>query len=211
MILLFILALIVSLSSSYRCSYTGIQKPTNFQWKASVNTSSGIASSTETSLVYVPSYQPTSCGDSSITGIPSTGLKKFQLKVKKLFESYPHYISSGRVSLGLLCSSNSIKLSRNKDEDCNLKYHDSVPTGQCSNIISLRDRFLSINLLQFGECKSTFINTSKRTELVCEIPIVGGLLAYKGRSENEESSLPREFGALQFKLIKKALEMSISL
>lgn len=196
MIICFILALIVPLSSSYRCNYTGIQKPNNFQWKASVNTISGIAYSTETSLVYVPSYQPTSCS-SSITEIPSTRLKKFQLKAKKIFESYPYYISSGQVSLGLLRSSNSIKSSNNKDDNC------YFPTGQWSNVISLRDRFLSINLLQFGECQSTLINTFKRTEVLCEIPIVGGLLAYKGRSEDKESSTPREFGALQFKLIEK--------
>jgi hypothetical protein len=163
-LLLFLLDAINPLSASVeRCHATAglpsrpITHRPSFRWSAGVDRSSGTASSKEVSNLCIRFGK--SERSSSRTKVCNTA--------GSLFASYPEWLCSGKVTLGLF---------------------QAVPLGQDSGC-SIQTRLLPISLLEFGAPRvTTYILPGDRFA-ACEIPIVGGLLSHINPKSKERGHL----------------------
>jgi len=153
----------------------------NFQWSASVDSTSGVASSLEESLWH-----------SSLSKKRASLLKfskQTRILASEIFESYPHFLSLKKVTFGL-CS---VKKNDNKVDHCIDLY--------CT-------LFKRVTLLSFGRPTKSFYNSKESASqqhygVVTEIPILGGCLVNNRirKVKDEESTNPYYYGRLRFELI----------
>mmetsp|Transcript_18995 Transcript_18995/g.31503 ORF Transcript_18995/g.31503 Transcript_18995/m.31503 type:complete len:201 (+) Transcript_18995:16-618(+) len=107
-----------------------------YRWAASIDRSTGIAQSCESSRV------------------PATSRLSQQPSVEDVFSLYPQWLSTFRISMGLLTTKK-----------------------QADGSTSLQDRLFGLHLLEFGKHKCTDANTVL-------IPINGGILARSDDGRN---------------------------
>eukprot|EP00978_Attheya_sp_CCMP212_P023949 scaffold74372_cov57-Attheya_sp.AAC.3 len=167
----------------------GTAHPVAFQWTAALDRSTGIATSTETSV---------------LRGLQNSNNanKMFEQWVKMLFGSYPTWLVKSSVSFGLL---RAVPFYEENDR--------KVVVGT-----SIEDALFRVSLLTFGLPQFSKItrnpsrattttaeklnksdetwnpSTAKITEYRVDIPVIGGLMAYSKKNPN----MPR--GSLRFSL-----------
>lgn len=147
----------------------------DFSWTASLDASTGTASSCEISAI------PPACKlHRSLEACKNN--KQIVSIAESLFPSYPTWLARLSVTFGLL---------------------RAVPLEKGGGT-SLRDSLVGSNLLTFGRpCKTTVAvqrwSQYKTTRYTVTLPVIGGLLAYYPSSSSKKKG---ECGALTFSVVK---------
>ena len=149
--------------------------PLNFEWAASLDRNTGVASAYE-----VSNLPPVISNKCSAVDTKSHGhlLKK---KAKSVFPMYPFWLCSKKVTYGFL---------------------RAVPIAEEHGGVSIQDSIFHLNLLNAGAPrwkknestkhqgkKRRGVNVNERVEVTCEFPITGGLLALPKHSKKECGSI----------------------
>lgn len=185
----------------------------HFSWSASLDRSTGKASSYESSIVKerCSLYK-------SITSYNNHQLLKC---AEQLFTSYPTFLSQGDITFGFL---RAVPLTK---RDKHRRNHDGRRVGD--NEIALQDRIFGIKFLTFGKATASTkrqpfkaVNHRSKDEVrpslsknirtnmyTVKIPITGGLLAYypalncSQKKKRSSSRLQQHCGCLRFSLVKE--------
>lgn len=142
--------------------------PYSFSWQAAVDTSTGVATSVERMQASPSSNIAQHFQSGSERGVPEPEIWS---GVIDRLERYPEWLVRGAVTFGLFRAV-------------------PVQDGGCS----LQDRFLGINFLTFGSPESEKHLQEGLGDCTVTLPIVGGLLALRKPSRNED------MGCLKFTL-----------
>jgi hypothetical protein len=167
-----------------------------YAWQAQIDGATGLASSREVSrrikLSNIGESRHSgneSQGDSHENIVASTGLQScddqedFFRNVTDFFKSYPQWVGTGKITLGLFRSVPAPQVPRNhrRFTGANVTV-DLLPNTNCI----LRDNLLGLNWFCFGQARSqrsSFFTRSGNgayvdtTEVTVSIPVLGGLLA----------------------------------
>jgi len=204
----FVLAVTIAIM---QCSSETIDR-LNYQWEASIDNKTGLASSKETSYA------------SFLQNEKKLFKNHQKIKAEEVFVKYPQFLGSKEVLFGLLTTRSDIpddsdnELKKCKDEKTDVK--EKQKSKLCNNDyheICLPIPFVTIPFLKFGRHKTKFRSRMKQKGRVVttDIPIVGGLLTCsypdKQNSTSRKKHCITEFshGKLRFKYTQQELLPSL--
>lgn len=169
-----------------------------FSWEASVDSSTGIATSREVSIVPPRSFLQRQFQNTPATEI---GEREVWTQIVQRLQGYPQWLVRGAVTFGLF---------------------RAVPGYNNNNSYSLQDRFLGINFLTFGPPQSQRFSMFKTVPIqdyngatrmmparvgdcIITLPIQGGLLALQKPNRRDKAclrfTLQHNAGSQETKLI----------
>ena len=171
----------------------------NYNWNASINSGTGIASSLESSSLALTNIEASSSGDG--------GRRSARTDIQEIFSKYPDFLGKKSLSFGLLSArKNSQEKISETDligDSMNGRINDLalLTTPQDVTEICLSLPIVNISLLTFGQPQTRRFSEVNIHHVVTEIPILGGLLACRCRdSDSDNNGAEQDFGRLQFAL-----------
>lgn len=167
----------------------------NYQWNASVNDKTGLATSFEQSSISIS----TATNDVSSSSIPPTSKK-----ISEIFCNYPTFVCKNSLTFGLLKRKKCIQNIKNINSSSNGYNHDKKQARIMEGASDLLLPFVNIPILTFGQPTSTSFTRrsghNHNVEVITEIPILGGILACNENCNHHDNVGEKQYnGRLQFK------------